>query len=187
MMTCVSLPADFWKYGHELFKSSPDSFPAGFVAGDAFSHEIIRPCHPFYADPLTTRPENLQNLESLTPLQGHISVIHASSLFHLFNEEKQETLARRFASLLSPQPGSVIFGSHGCLPEKGTRYDLIPNHPLFCHGPESWKALWDGQVFKKGSVRVDVGVKLVKRSRVQLFNENKNTKFYLLTWSVTRL
>jgi hypothetical protein len=185
-MFLITLPEDFWKYGHDLFKSSPDSFPAGFVAGDAFSPEIIHPCQPFYADPPTTRPENLQNLESLTPLQGHVSAIHASSLFHLFDEEKQETLARRVASLLSSQPGSVIFGSHGCLPEKGTRHEL-PNHPMFCHGPESWEALWDGQVFKKGSVRVDVGVKLIESSGVQIFSEDKDTKFYLLIWSVTRL
>lgn len=185
-MLLVAPAEDFWKYGHELFKSSPDRFPASFVAGDAFSPELIQPCEPFYEKPSTARPGNLQTLQSLSPLQGHVSVIHASSLFHLFNEEKQATLAKRLASLLSPRPGSIIFGSHGGLPEKGTRFEL-PNHPMFCHGPESWRALWDGQVFKKGTVRVDVRLKLMEKSGVQVFSEDEDSKFYLLIWSVTRL
>lgn len=175
----------FWKYGHELFKSTPDTFPAGFVAGDIFKDEVLNPCEPFYAEPSTGRPTSLKDLQSLTPLQGHVSAIHASSLFHLFDEENQATLARRLATLLSPRPGSVIFGSHGGLPERG-KYEF-PNLPsMFCHGPESWKALWDGQVFKQGTVRVEVNLQAVEKSGLHVFKA-EDTKAYLLLWSVTRL
>ena len=53
---------------------------------------------------------------------------------------------------------------------------------MFCHSPESWKELWDGQIFKKGTVKVEAG--LVER---QGNPYNPNSKFYFLWWSVTRL
>jgi hypothetical protein len=171
----------FWKYGHELFHSSSDTFPAGFVAGDIFNSEVIQPSEPFYDNPTSPRPENIRSLQSLTPLQGHVSALHASSLFHLFNEENQTNLAKRLASLLSPESGSIIFGLHGGLPKKGV-YE-IPNHPMFCHGPDSWKDLWDGQVFQKGTVRVEAELKPVEVPGPKIVTE----KTYLMVWSVTRL
>ncbi|KAF9446311.1 hypothetical protein P691DRAFT_804386 [Macrolepiota fuliginosa MF-IS2] len=178
----ADLEADFWKYGHELFKSSPDTFPAAFIPGDLFSPEMIQLSKPFYSPTSTPRPDNLQTLRSLTPLQGHVSAIHASSLFHLFDEELQMTLAKRLASLLSPEPGSVIFGSHGGHPQK----ESIPNilgHTMFCHSPESWSDLWNGQVFQKGSVRVET--QLIQTRRPELGRGGLD--LHLLVWSVTRL
>ncbi|KAJ3562191.1 hypothetical protein NP233_g9729 [Leucocoprinus birnbaumii] len=182
----TDLQADFWKYGHELFKSSPDTFPAGFVAGSIFDDKLVQPRDVLYGKPSTNRPTDLQELKSLTPLQGHVSVIHISSVFHLFDEERQASLAKRLASLLSPQPGSVIFGRHGGLPQKGLRYDL-PDHPMFCHDPESWKSLWGEQVFEKGTVRVEVELRLVEDRSVKIFRQEEDSKFYFLVWSVTRL
>ncbi|TFY51260.1 hypothetical protein EVJ58_g10663 [Rhodofomes roseus] len=52
-------------------------------------------------------------------LQGRVSAIHASSLFHLFEEEKQLALARALAGLLAPHRGAMLFGSHGGAPENG--------------------------------------------------------------------
>jgi hypothetical protein len=171
--------------GHELFKSSPETFPAGFVRADAFSSTFIEPREPFYASLSAPRPTDLRVLTSLTPLQGHISAIHASSFFHLFDEEKQLALARQLATLLSSEPGSVIFGSHGGQAAKGADQSRIyaGGHQMFCHSPETWTDLWDGTVFKKGTVKVDV--KLVDhffRSAGSL-----GTSMSLLVWSVVRL
>jgi hypothetical protein len=82
-------------------------------------------------------------------------VIYTGAFFHLFSEEQQLELARRIASLLSPEPGSMIFGWQAGLKEKSKRPEAKWVH-VFCHSPESWKEIWDGQVFKKGSVKVDV-------------------------------
>lgn len=89
------------------------------------------------------------------------------------------------ATLLSPRPGSVIFGSHGGRPEKGMRTEF-QNHTgsvMFCHSPESWRELWDGQVFKKGSVKVDCGLKKMERTAHLSTIEGAE----LLWWSVTRV
>ncbi|KAJ3574693.1 hypothetical protein NP233_g1602 [Leucocoprinus birnbaumii] len=181
----TDLEAEFWKYGHELFKSTPETFPAGFIAGDLLSDETLTPQTRFYTPPTTARPSNLQSLKSLTPLNGHISAIHASSFFHLFDEERQANLAKRLASLLSPEPGSIIFGRHGGLPEKGSRevHSMKTDVKVFCHSPESWKELWDGEVFEKGSVRVNVELKVVERPGpgVRIFSrEGEEGKAYLL-------
>jgi len=117
-----------------------------------------------------------------------VSAIHASSLFHLFDEKHQLRLARSLAGLLSAEPGSLIFGSHGARPEKGLRVEQgrpnVDGTYMFCHSPESWADLWDGEVFKKGTVKVDAELKEVQRRDLAAPPE---AKFWVMAWSVTRL
>lgn len=109
--------------------------------------------------------------------------------FHLFDELKQRALAHRLAGLLSPLPGSMIFGRHVAGTSKGTK-EATPteaNQPavrVFCHSPESWAALWDGDVFEKDTVRVETKVLCEVPSYASALPERK---VYWTTWSVTRL
>ncbi|KAF8962730.1 hypothetical protein BDZ97DRAFT_2020498 [Flammula alnicola] len=206
----------FWEYGHELFKSTPENFPAAFVAGDVFDPVMLEPRGAFLAsDDIASVSSNatatpsLRSLTSLTPLQGRISAIHASSFFHLFSEERQRALAHRLASLLSPQKGSVIFGQHGSKPQKGFRTEAISkdrvdraraagapvaDFAMFCHSPESWRELWVNEVFGgddgKGAERIRVDAELVQVERKDLLGHTVATegaKFYVMNWCVTRL
>jgi hypothetical protein len=163
--------------GHDLFKSTPESFPIPFIAGDIFDPSLVRSGPPFYQPPESELPA-LTSLTSLNPLKGHVSVIHASAFFHVFNEEKQLQIARILAGLLSPLPGSVIFGQHLGLPDKGIRAELFGKggRSIFCHSPQSWEAMWDGEVFEKGTVKVD--------ERLRHFEE---ANVHMLFWSVTRV
>ena len=165
----------FWKCGHDLFKSTPETFPAVFIPGDIFQSEFLKTRPPFYAKPLEIHPALQSLTRSLTPMQGHISAIHASSFFHLFNEERQLEVAQRLASLLSPSKGSVIFGSQVAHPEKGW-HGLDEDVKLFCHSPESWKELWN-QVFEGGTVDVVADLRTI---------DTTERRFYFLWWSVTR-
>ncbi|KDQ24625.1 hypothetical protein PLEOSDRAFT_1113876 [Pleurotus ostreatus PC15] len=176
----------FWDAGHELFKSTPETYPLKFIPGDAFDLAFIAPHDPFYESPTTPVP-NLQSLSSLTPLQGHIAAVHASSFIHLFNEEQQTQVCKALASLVSPEPGSIIFGAHGGLPKKGLRGLTLggSTRRMFCHDPDTWKELWDGGIFKKGTVKVET--KLVEYKRDDFVEDIKDDKFFILTWSVTRL
>ncbi|PCH41723.1 hypothetical protein WOLCODRAFT_137562 [Wolfiporia cocos MD-104 SS10] len=180
------LHAEFWQLGHRLFNSSADTFPVPFVAGDAFDETFLRATPPFYTPPKEPAPP-LSSLTNLTPLLGHVSAIHASSFFHLFDEARQSQLAKSLAGLLSPLPGSMIFGAHGGLPEKGVR--IREGNPsragshMFCHSPESWGELWDGQVFERGTVKVEAKVE----ARERVTSDGGNATSYTLIWSVTRL
>ncbi|KAJ8509376.1 hypothetical protein ONZ45_g8455 [Pleurotus djamor] len=183
---CVAtdLEQDFWNMGHELFKTSPQSLPVSFVGGDIFDHAVLEPSQPSYAT--STPPPNLQTLTSLTPLRGHVSAIHASLFFHLFDEETQLKLAKRTASLLSPEKGSVIFGIHGGMQEKGVRVTHFKDveYRMFCHSPQSWEELWDGQVFEKGTVKVEAVIRGIEMDDPTLTQE---PTWPALVYSITRL
>jgi SAM-dependent methyltransferase len=168
------LRQEFWDLGHKLFRSTPASFPAHFVAGDAFDL-----AQGDLAPPVGFGRPALQNVTSLQPFKGHISVIHASSFFHLFDEEKQHQMARIFASLLSPEPGSIIFGCHVGKSVKGFNVSPRSSRKMFCHSPKSWRGLWDGEAFEKGTVRANAYLKSYE-SPIMGTAE-------LLVWSVIKL
>jgi hypothetical protein len=173
----ITVLIDYWEMGHELFKSTPETFPVKFIPGDIFDPSHLAAVLPLYEPPKTPVPP-FSSLNSLNPLQGHISVIYAARFFHLFDEEKQLQLAHALASLLSPLPGSMIFGGHLGEIEKGSR-KTKRGFDMFCHSPESWCELWDGNVFKKGTVVVEAKLK-------EFTGKNLQSRSYLY-WSVTRL
>jgi hypothetical protein len=104
--------------------------------------------------------------------------------FHLFSEEEQLLIARQLATLLSPVPGSIIFGAHAGSHVKGSvsiKYDGL-SKPLFCHSVDSWRDVWDGQVFTKGMVHVEAYITKYKNLSPRLTSDG-----YFLVWSITRL
>jgi len=178
------LQKDFWDYGHELFRSDITTFPVRFIQGDVQDPDFIAPYIMSSYDHHFKTQLDLESLNTLTPLQGYISAIHTSALFHIFDEEQQNQFAHALASLLSPLPGSVIFGTHAALPKKGMHDWERDGLLTFCHSPESWSELWDGQVFKKGSVQVDATLVDVEEA---IFESGGLTRYDLMIWSVTRL
>ena len=179
-VSCLFL--EFWEMGHKLFGTTPETFPVPFIAADAFDDKYLA-LSPIPISPPTDLLPPLSELKTLTPLVGRLSAIHTSAFFHLFPEDKQLELARRIAPLLSPEPGSIIFGAHGGLPQKGFR-DRKNSHGIymFCHDPQSWKELWETQVFQPGQVKVDAF--LVENQRN--ISGAMVSAFHLI-WSVTRL
>lgn len=171
--------------GHKLFRSTPASFPASFIAGDAFNSEHLAVVPPLYETTSELAPD-LSALTSLNPLHGHVAAIHASSFFHLFDEEKQVHIAQALGGLLSPLPGSIILGSHAAGHEKGSQVHKVGpdggngSFTFFFHSPESWTELWDGQVFKKGTVKVETRL-------VEYAAGPSGEMVYFLQWCVTRL
>lgn len=173
-----------------------------FVAGDIFDPKNLEVVPPVVSaasvahestttgeDPPSVSAPDLRSLTSLNPLHGRVFAIHASSFFHMFNEEKQLHVARALAGLLSPESGSVIFGMHVGLPEKGFDPSVAhwhEDHRMWCHSPESWTELWDGLVFENGMVNVQT--ELVQMGKKHLEHDAPQaTTFSVLVWSVTRL
>ncbi|KAH7885515.1 hypothetical protein F5I97DRAFT_1404158 [Phlebopus sp. FC_14] len=172
------LRKEFLELSHVLFNTTKETYPGHFVAGDAFDPEILAVAPPC-REVSWPRPD-LETLTSLNPLRGYCAVINASSFFHLFSEEKQLHVARALAGLLSPEPGSIICGLHIGAREAGIVIDNKADRlsTIFGHSPESWTALWDGQVFEKGEVKVDATLRL---------HGQLGSEIYLLYWSVVRL
>ncbi|KAF7342739.1 hypothetical protein MSAN_01989000 [Mycena sanguinolenta] len=169
----------FWTVSHKLYPNPPKKFAGTFIPGDALDPEFLG-LMPILKEVPEGATPNLPSLKSLNPLHGRVSAIHTGSFFHLFSEEKQLEIARKFAGLLSPRPGSMIFGCHGTQPTKGFMRGSRDNQ-IFCHSPESWKEMWEEQVFEPGTVEVQ---SFLKNSGKVL---NSTTDFWMLYWSVKRL
>ncbi|THH16211.1 hypothetical protein EW146_g4390 [Bondarzewia mesenterica] len=161
---------EFWALGHKLFRSTETTFPVPFLPGDVFDPNHLGIVAPSEAVPISA-PPLIQKITSLNPLHGHVAVIHAAAIFHLFSQDKQLALARALAGLLSSLPGSSIFGWNTGKDEAGfVDFEGGVSHPRqFCHSPRSWTEMWDGEVFRKGTVEVvaqnvvfseDIGLKL---------------------------
>ena len=133
-------------------------------------------------------PPPVASVNTLTELRGHISVIHASSLFHLFNEEKEFELGKRLAPLFDPCPGSIIFGSQRGMPVKGQRYGDFQK--MFCHFPESWLQMWEEKIFEKGQVKVNIifrEMNITAKKLERAAPVEEGAKNYSPTWSIDRL
>ncbi|KAK0469996.1 uncharacterized protein EV420DRAFT_1298367 [Desarmillaria tabescens] len=178
------LHPEFWELGHRLFKSTAETFPARFIPEDIFQlKSLTRDGVPVLGIP------ELPKVQSLAELRGNISAIHISSFFHLFDEERQYEVAKIIAALLSSEPGSMIFGSHVGRREKGlhtVRVDSTSGHSnnAFFHSPESWRTLWDGDIFPKGNVHVDVVLR--ERGSVHTILD-LGVEVYHLVWCITVL
>ena len=154
-----------------------------FVPGNVFDTEHLSIVAPFIANsPPATSVPDLSTLTSLNPLRGHVSAIYASSFFHIFPEDAQLRLARALAGLLSPVPGSMIFGKQLGLPESGQLENPLIPRRLFCHNSQTWSELWD-EVFPKGTVKIKAVVVEVPKDGVY----SEANSLHLLIWSVTRL
>ncbi|TCD62950.1 hypothetical protein EIP91_006213 [Steccherinum ochraceum] len=175
------LRPEYWDLGHKLFRTTPEEFPVPFLPGDIFDPNFLQIAPPATSAPTTSNP-SLKDLRSLTPLNGRLSALHSSAFFHLFDEAQQFAVAKAFAGLLSPEPGSVIFGSHRGEAVPGVRSMDEPQK--FNHSPESWTELWEKQIFEEGQVKVWAILREVARPDL---DHVPGAKFYLLVWSVTRL
>ncbi|KAF9060641.1 hypothetical protein BDP27DRAFT_1236497 [Rhodocollybia butyracea] len=172
------LRPEYWQLGHALFRSTPKSLPAAFIPGDAFDDSIINLSGPAEG-PGDVALATVQ--KSLNPLKGSIAVIHAASLFHLFGEEAQLELARKLGTLLSSQPGSMILGGQRGSEVAEIAFNALRSENSYCHSPESWKSLWDGIVFPRGTVKVECQLRSRNSEPGELIRSS-----YLL-WSVTRI
>ncbi|KAL6304243.1 hypothetical protein BKA93DRAFT_784510 [Sparassis latifolia] len=177
------LEQEFWNLGHTLFNSTQETFPVPFLPGDALDQAFL-PVSPPLRFPAETPAPALSSLTSLAPLHGRVSAIHASALFHLFLESPQAQLARALGGLLSPVPGSIIFGAHAGMPTPCALEESggARKKHYFCHSPQSWTGLWE-EVFGKGAVKVEAQL---DPANIVPTADNRPGR-YTLVWSVTRV
>ncbi|KAF8207831.1 hypothetical protein K438DRAFT_1962099 [Mycena galopus ATCC 62051] len=187
-LVASDLRQGFWDLGHELFQSTPETFPVSFLAGDIFDRTFLVPAAAVSTSTSSIEPPTLSNLTSLTALNGKISILHASLFFHLFNEQKQTELAHLLAGLLCPLPGSMIFGSHVGREIKGLGNQALrgSGHQMFCHSPDSWIELWEN-IFPKGTVRVEAILKEHPQYHRLVLELPEKPDDGVLEWSCVRL
>ncbi|KAI0788412.1 hypothetical protein C8Q74DRAFT_1367139 [Fomes fomentarius] len=156
----------FWELGHELFRTTPTSFPVRFLPGSIFDTTFLT-----LFPPLST---------SLIPPSSLLESLSASS--------QQQQLARLLAGLLSPLPGSMLFGVQGGRPVKGPWGPGV-DLKMHSHSPESWREMWE-EIFAEVGCKVEVEGTLRREVGGETFfgmwPENEEG-YYVLEWSVTRV
>lgn len=133
-------------------------------------------------------PLSTSSLTTLSDLRGRASAIFTGALFHLFTYEQQQQLARQLAGLLSPLPGSMLFGVQGGRPVKGPWGPGV-DFKMHSHSPESWREMWE-EIFAEVGCKVEVEGRLRREVGGETFfgmwPENVEG-YYVLEWSVTRI
>ena len=187
--------SEFWELGHELFRSTATTFPVHFVSGDIMDPSFLSlaPTLPTSSNAEPRAALALSSVRSLNELHGHVSAIFTGAFFHLFTEEDQLQAARQVASLLSPESGSIIFGQHAALAEKGLRAQQKTiggqgTRRMFCHDPDSWAEMWN-DVFEEGTIKVEAELQRMVLKTAAKEDEHMVTDHhtYWLNWTVTRL
>ena len=99
----------------------------------------------------------------------------------------------RFADVaeiyLSPEPGSMIFGAHSSQPADGQReYTNARGKRIYAFSPEDWEELWNGEIFKKGTV--EVKSEIVERDLRMVGPmpaHSDRKRAFAMWWSIKRL
>ncbi|KAE9408309.1 hypothetical protein BT96DRAFT_696297 [Gymnopus androsaceus JB14] len=128
-----------------------------FISGDIFDSSFISIQPPLKTLTLSyddnTEPISYSRLFKPNPSRwtssSHLSVIHTSAVFHLYDRDAQLLIAKKIASLLSPLPGSIIFGSHTGSKVPREVINQSTQMKAYRHSPESWKKMWEEEVFDK--------------------------------------
>ncbi|KAJ7315102.1 hypothetical protein DFH08DRAFT_715852, partial [Mycena albidolilacea] len=162
-----------------------------FLAGDVLDRGFLARAEPQPTATSTAPSPPLSTIRSLIDLSGHISILHTSYLFHMFDEQEQTDLVRSMAGLLSPLPGSMIFGSQ--VGSKTTSYRPRPPRytgdraPIFAPSPESWTAIWE-DIFPKGAVHIEATLREREDCHPwELLAPVPGLDDGVFTWSITRL
>lgn len=112
------LKSDFWSIGYDIFLDK-STLKSKFIEADVFDAG-----------------------SGLKELDGKLNIVHAASFFHLFDWDGQVAVAKRIGQLLKDEPGVMVFGRQGGMPEAGTIDHIQNGKSSYWHNPESWAKMW---------------------------------------------
>ena len=126
----------FIDLGYELFKDENKFSRSHFlVSADAFDDSPSNP---------------------LTQLDGKVTVLHISAVFHLFGLDKQRPLAQRCLKLLNKTVGRcLVLGAQTANVVAGD-YKRVTGRSRWRHNAESWREMWEEAAKVHGGCKVTV-------------------------------
>ncbi|GJJ13706.1 hypothetical protein Clacol_007962 [Clathrus columnatus] len=188
----LAIVLEYYELGNKLFKTTPETCPFAFIPGDIFDSSVFDPQRrPEELSQVSESSFSLKSLTSLTPLHNRVSIIHISSVFHLFSPEKQQKLAHILASMLSPLPGSMILGKQLATDSGIYEWDFGNDvGSAWSYSTLAWKELWTGENGPFKTEEVDAQV-LVEALPTEIGNaavgRSNTPTIQFLIWSITRV
>ncbi|EJF59791.1 hypothetical protein BD309DRAFT_953483 [Dichomitus squalens] len=185
----TDLRGGLYREGYALFRDTPETFPVPFIEGDVFDPDFLAIAEPPSKDvTLICPPPSLKDLVSLNPLRGHVSAVYMGKFLHIFDEAGQAHIAKALAGLLSPEPGSILFGVQGALEDKGPFTPTSSDWTMFCHSPESLGKLFEDAFGGPGTIKFESRMVEEPGGPTYFDTWPGNQKpFTCQEWSVTRL
>ncbi|GME39809.1 methyltransferase domain-containing protein [Neofusicoccum parvum] len=138
-------------FGQELRQLIHDGAPPTSLHGTDLRGPFLTLSHTLFIDAHILPPSRLLAADifddgpasPLAPLAGTLSVIHASSFFHLFGRADQLRAAERCVALLRPAPGVAVVGRQVGSRVPGERAAGQEGRVArFMHDVASWARLW---------------------------------------------
>jgi SAM-dependent methyltransferase len=158
------LKKEFWDIGYDLFLDKA-TLKTMFIDADIFSAD-----------------------SGLKELDGKLNLVHAASFFHLFDWNSQVKAVKRIVELLKAEPGSMVFGRQGAMPEAGYLSQGFAGMHAYWHNPDSWARLWK-QVGDETGTKWDVQSSLGEEDLTKRMNATNvvpsGTRF--MTYIIRRL
>ncbi|KAK0724656.1 hypothetical protein B0H67DRAFT_598167 [Lasiosphaeris hirsuta] len=115
----VDTEARFIDLGYELFDDR-NKLKARFETGDVFAEDF------------------------LSKYRGKVDIIFLGSFLHLFTFDQQVAIVAQLEKLLRPVPGSLVFGRHMAIEEKGgTLRRNALGWDLYHHSSDTISLLWE--------------------------------------------
>ncbi|RPD58758.1 hypothetical protein L227DRAFT_176047 [Lentinus tigrinus ALCF2SS1-6] len=180
-VVATDLDDALWAVGEQLFGATQEIGRVPFLSGNFLNPYFLEAVWPFYTQSYAPSP-TLSTLTSLNALHGQVSVVSTCFVFDQLNASQQLQLARGIAGLLSAESGSMVIGVHRVSPPSGSSAESHRDDSggMFYHSPESWSDLWDGQLFQKGTVKVETI--LVESQELGMSGDGQ-----VMEWTIVRL
>lgn len=143
------------KIGTDLRKLLLDGYPRDYLIGMDIEQGYIDCGHALFKDSPETCPIQLIVDDLFKPdcqlSKNQMAVIHAGSVFHLFNgEDKIREFLQRLATFL--KPGGLLVGGHVCADRSTEYFRQSTNSMKFYLGIEDFKQL----LINEGFTQIEV-------------------------------
>ncbi|KAL5334681.1 hypothetical protein BJX70DRAFT_377422 [Aspergillus crustosus] len=147
-------------FGQELRQLLYDGAPATNLYGSDIQQDFLNLGYELFLDRAILPDSQLIAADVLnkhsslfTRLSGKLSIVYISLFLHVFEFEKQITVAENVLNLLAAQPGSLIVCRVTACRDQGVLTATRERMPYYYHDLASWRRLWE-------EVQSQTGVKL---------------------------
>lgn len=149
--------------GQDLRKLAFDGVPVSCLYGAdlnpgfiSIGYELFKDEHKFPKDHFFAPANALDNEETnpLRALEGKVTILHLSAVFHLFNRDDQMRLGKNCIKLLHGSENKTLILGGDLANVNAGEYMRSNGQTRFSHNTESWAQFWD-DVSRDSNCRVE--------------------------------
>ncbi|KAJ5388993.1 uncharacterized protein N7496_000061 [Penicillium cataractarum] len=148
-------------FGQELRQLIYDGAPSENLYGSDLRREFLDLGYDLFLDRSISKSHFISadvlddNSDLVTELKDQLGIVYISLFLHVFDFDKQVTVAKRVLDLLEAKPGSLIVCRVVMCRDQETLNATSARLPYYYHDLASWERLWE-RVQKETSIKLNV-------------------------------